>query len=143
MASPIIEVADAVVSLINSTAYSQSVSAVRTYRVDLELQDLVAIKVLVVPRGIEQALEARSLILSDIQIDIGIHKKVSSLSNTVLDSMMGLVEEVGISLRTSQPYAGFGWVSTENVPIYSPDLLDQAKEFLSILTVTFRALEDR
>jgi hypothetical protein len=136
-------VAQAVVDLLNTGVYSQSFVAARAYRVDMELQDSSALKVLVVPRGVAHILATRSGVQIDVQIDIGIQKK-SALSNSALDSLMGLVEEILSSLR--QPgltFAGFMWVSTENSPIYSPDHLDQAKEFLSILTLTFRAVAVR
>jgi hypothetical protein len=98
---------------------------------------------MVIPRGVTHVLATRAGVQLDVQIDIGIQKK-SILSNSSLDVLMGLVEEIVASLR--QPgltFAGFSWVSTENSPIYSPDHLDQAKEFLSILTLTFRALVAR
>jgi hypothetical protein len=140
--SPITLVAQAVTDTINSTVYSQSVVAIRTYRPVFELDDPKIQRVYVVPRGVLHAIESRDSVQTNIQIDIGIFKKVD-LSLASLDVMMGLVEEIAKSIRTSVLYGGFNWVETANVPIYSPDNLDQSKEFLSILTLTFRAVVPR
>ena len=140
--SPIILVAQAVVDVINAGSYSQSFVVSRSYRVAQELHDPKILRILVVPRGVEHVIASRAGVQTDIQIDIGIHKKVD-LTNAQLDAMMVLVEEISLSLRTAQLFGGYQWISTANVPIYSPDHLDQAKEFLSILTLTFRAVVAR
>lgn len=140
--SPITLVAQAVVDTLNSTTYSQSVVATRTYRPVFELDDPKIIRIIVVPRGVTHAIESRDGVQTNIQIDVGIYKK-TDLSMTSLDMMMGFVEEISKSLRSSVLYGGFQWVATENVPIYSPENLDQAKEFFSILTMTFRAVVER
>jgi len=140
--SPITLVAQAVVDAMNSSSYSQTFVASRAYRVAPELEDSKILRVVVVPRGATHVIGSRDGVQTDIQVDIGVHKKVD-LSVVTLDVMMGLVEEISKSLRTSQPFGGFQWVSTENVPIYSPSHLDEAKEFLSILTLTFRAVVER
>lgn len=140
--SPITLVAQAVVDALNAGTYSQSFVATRAYRVAPELNDPKVLRVAVVPRGIEYGVIGRGAVQTEIQIDIGIHKKVE-LTMGPLDAAMALVEEIALSLRVPQLFGVYQWVSTANVPIYSPDHLDQAKEFLSILTVTFRAVVAR
>ena len=137
--SPIILVAQAVVDALNAGVYSQSFVATREYRVAPELEDPKVLRVVVVPRGVEHTIATRAGVQTDVQIDIGVHKKIE-LSKAQLDAVMGLVEEISLSLRSPQLFNGYSWVTTANVPIYSPDHLDQAKEFLSILTLTFRAV---
>ena len=140
--SPITLVTQAVVDTINATTYSLSIVASRTYRPVFEVEDPKIYRVSVVPRGVTHTIHSRDGVQTDIHVDVGIYKK-TDLSMASLDAMMGLVEEIAKSLRSSILYGGFQWLSTENVPIYSPDHLDQAKEFVSILTLTFRAVVAR
>lgn len=140
--SPIVLVTQAVVDAINGGTYSQPITASRVYSILNELHDPKILKVLVTSKAAEHSVASRSAVQIDIKVDIAIYKKVG-LSVAELDAMMGLVEEVSLELRKPQLFSNFSWVSTENAPIYSPDFLDQAKEFLSILTLTFRALVER
>jgi len=136
--NPAVYVAQAVVDYLNSVAFSQSFVATRSYRPATELNNSSMLRVLVVPKGVEYEIASRAVVQDEVQIDVGIHKKVGTLS-VEIDRMMGLVMEIVEALRAPELFASHYWVKTENVPIYSPDHLDQANEFLSILTVTFRA----
>jgi len=91
--SPIILVAQAVVDALNAGVYSQSFVATREYRVAPELEDPKVLRVVVVPRGVEHTIATRAGVQTDVQIDIGVHKKIE-LSKAQLDAVMGLVEEI-------------------------------------------------
>jgi len=141
----IIDIADAVVAELNDHAFSQAVTAQRLYRPVFELPDMKTLHVSVVPKGVEMQGASRTLIQHDYQIDVGVQKKLPtspSGDNAEIDTLMALVEEVAdfFRQRRLQAMPNVVWVKTENQPVYSPEHLEQLRQFTSVLTLTFRVL---
>jgi len=144
----IVDIAAAVVAELNGSEGPKfgtppaGLNAERAYRPTFDLADMKDLHVTVVPRGVELQGASRSMVQADVQIDIGVQRKLAAADNAEIDALMALAEQIGDFFRTHR-LAGApdaSWVRTENVPIYSPEHLDQLRQFTSVLTVTFRVL---
>jgi hypothetical protein len=137
-----IDIADAVVAELASGSFSQAISATRRVLPEFELSELAELRVTVVPKGVEVSGSTRSVCQHDVQIDIGVQKKLGKNLDTEVATLCGLVEEIAAFLRkrplAATPYAV--WVRTANQPIYAPEHLAEQRVFTSILTVTYRAM---
>ncbi len=142
------DIAYAVVSELNdpgAPGFSQPFTAQRYYHPVFDLAEMKDLHVTVVPRGVEMSTAGRALVQSDVQIDIGVQKKLSADSTgdiAEIDALMGLVQEIIGFLRccrlSSLPAAA--WVRTENSPIFAPEHLEQLRQFTSVITLTYRVI---
>ena len=146
--STIDDVADAVKDSLNGHGFTIPFTATRAYVPVFELKDMGTIHVTVVPRGVELTPYSRTLAQSDVQIDIGIMRKLSAAPAgdvAEIDELMGLVEEIVTFIRTTSRYGvppllDAAWIKTANLPIYSPEHLLDIRQFTSVLTVTLRVV---
>ncbi len=140
--SLVIDVADAVVTALKSDPLK--LDAVRAYRPEFDLTELKALRVSVVPKGIEITNLGRRANQHDVSVDVGVQQKVDPTDTAALDALMGQVQQVADQLRLGRldlPGGGSAiWVKTENDPIYSPDHLQTKQVFTSVLTFTFRVV---
>ena len=139
MASKIIQVADAVTAELNGHIFSFPFTAIRLYQPVYALQDMKALHVSVVPRGVVSSVLDRSRAQHDIQVDIAVQKKYASDATEALDPLMELVQQIADYFQM-RPLAEIGavWVRSENKPIYAPEHMQELRQFTSILTVTYR-----
>jgi len=143
--SVIVNIADAVVTVLNDAASpltGQAVAA-RHYQPVFDLQDMKDLHVTVVPRGVEMTSASRIQVQSDVQIDIGIQKKLTTDQLAEIDALMELVDQIAGYLRQrALAFSGGAavWVRSENTPIYAPEHLDQLRQFTSVLTLTYRVM---
>ncbi len=145
----IIDIAGAVVAELNGPDGPTfgdplvGLDAERGYRPLFELGDLKDLRVTVVPRAVDLATASRSTVQADVQIDIGIQKKLPATDQDAeADALMQLAEEVADFFRT-HPLTGVpdaAWVRSANEPVYSPEHWDEFRQFTSIVTATFRVL---
>jgi len=143
--STIIEIADAVVAELNGGAFGIPFQAQRHYKPTFDLAEMKDLRVTVVPRGVELSGASRSMTQTDVQIDIGVQRKLpaDAVNDAAeIDALMRLVEEIADFFRSRRLSAcpSAAWVRTENKPIYSPEHIEQLRQFTSVLTLTFRAL---
>jgi len=147
----ITDIADAVVTELASggEGFSESFTPERRVLPHYELADLKDLRVTVVPRGVEITGASRTLSQHDVQIDIGIQKKLLAGAeagtdvDTQVAELLSLVEEIAEFLQR-RPLAAMPqavWVTTSNEPIYAPDHLAETRLFTSVLTVTYRLLK--
>ena len=136
----ITDIADAVVTELNGHAFSQPFTAARHYRPVFTLEDMSALHVTVVPKGLTIEQLDRSRNQHDVQVDVAVQKKFSSGDAAELDPLMTLVEEVAdfFRLRRLAAYPNALWMRTENVPVYAPEHMDDLRQFTSVVTLTFR-----
>jgi len=139
------DIADAVVAELNSPppgTFAQAFTAARHYRPQFDLAELKTLRVSVVPRKVEITSLMRSANQNDVSVDVAVQKKVSPDDTAELDALMALVEQIADYFRlrrlTAVPTAL--WTKTENVPVYSPEHLEQKQVFTSVLTFTFRVV---
>ena len=142
----ILDIADAVVAELNSRSFSLPLTATRAYLPRFDLSDMTALRVAVVPKGLEVTSGSRGKDQHDYRVDVGIQQKLARRGECEeecpeeLDPLMGLVEEIaeycrGLVLDT-EPEAAC--VAVENSPIYAPEHMREGRLFTSILTLTFR-----
>jgi hypothetical protein len=144
----VIDIADAVVAVLNGddADFSQDFEAQRRVRPSFELTDLTDLRVTVVPKGFEASIASRSLSQYDVQVDVGIQKKLAAGADEEVEvaTMCGLVEEVADFLK-GKPLEGDGWRASwvrpaVNEPVYSTEHLAEKRVFTSVLTLTYRAM---
>ena len=136
----VIDIADAVAAELAGGSFSEEFTPERRVLPDFELADLAGLKVTVVPKGVEIAGASRSLSQHDVQIDVGVQKKVGSDLDAEVAALCGLVEEFAAFLK-GRRLTDAAWVRTANEPVYSPDHLAEKRLFTSVLTVTYRAMK--
>jgi hypothetical protein len=140
--SLVIDIADAVVAELSSGAFSQSIAAQRMVLPEFGLEDLADLRVTVVPKAVEISGSTRSVSQYDVQIDIGVQKKLGKDLDAEVAELCELVDEIADFLRrrslADAPYAA--WVRSVNEPIYAADHLAEQRVFTSVLTLTYRAM---
>jgi len=136
----IADIADAVVTALNGHTFSQPFTAARAYRPVFDLKDMTDLHVTVVPKGVELTTAGRGLAQSDVQIDIGVQKKLAAGDNAEIDALAALVQEIAQFVRATGRFGEAAWVKTENTPIYSAEHLGELRQFTSVLTLTLRVM---
>jgi len=138
-----IDIADAVAAELAGGTFSQAITPRRLVIPAHELAELAELRVSVVPKGVEITGASRSLSQFDVQIDVGVQKKLGSDLDGEVKTLCDLVDEIGEFLRgrtlAGAPYAS--WVRTANEPVYAPEHLVEQRVFTSVLTVTYRAMK--
>jgi hypothetical protein len=137
----IIQIADAVVTQLNAATFSQPLTAARHYVPSFKLPDMKELHVTVVPRGISSVSLDRKRDTFSYEIDVAVQKKTDAEQAT-LDALMTLVEEIADHFRT-EPLASFPdarCLDVKNAPVFSPEHLDELRQFTSVLTLTFRVV---
>jgi hypothetical protein len=138
--STITDIADAVVTGLNAGTFSQEFTAQRSYRPVMDLPQLQALHVTVVPRDVTIASAGRDRNQHDCRIDIAVQKKVDQEQPAEIDSLMDLVEEIIECFQGHRldDYPDAALVRIENAPIYSVEHMDQHQVFTSVVTLTYR-----
>lgn len=137
----LIEIADAVVTELNAAALSLPFVAQRLYVPSFSAQELTTLKVVVVPRAEDGAIAHRSATQHEYTVDVGILKKVAQPTLAEIDPLMLLAQEIGDFFRF-RPLAGRGerWLKTEVRTPYSSEHVEQQRQFLAVLSLTFTGL---
>jgi hypothetical protein len=133
-------IAEAVVAELNGATLSQPITAARSYLPEFDLPEMADLHVTVVPRAMTKAPIGRSIMSAEIQVDIGVQKKLAAQGNAEIDALLGLVEEIAEFFEqrhlTAIPEAV--WVKTEHKPLYAAEHMDEMRQFTSVVTLTFR-----
>ncbi len=139
----ITQVAEAVITELNATTFSQSLTATRAYLPRTELGELKTLKVTVVPSSVTVAAASRSQTQRDVAIDVAVQKKLGQEQNPSLDPLLALAEEIAEHFQAKRldSFPGALCVKTEFKPIYAPEHIEQLRTFTSVLTLTFRVIE--
>lgn len=140
MASRQRQLVDAVVTSLNDATFSQAFTAARSYVVVHDLPDLADLTVRAVPAGSSRYQVARTRFAEKPGVHIGIQKKVSPTSQTQIDAMLDLVEEIGDALEglvmeLDGSRAVCHGVADE--PLYSPEHLERDGVFTSVIRLQF------
>jgi len=137
-----IDIADAVVAELASGSFSQPISPQRLVLPEFDLAALADLRVTVVPKAVEISAASRVASQHDVQIDIGIQKKLGKDLDAEVPVLCELVDEIAAFLKRrplqATPHAV--WVRSANEPIYAPEHLAEQRVFTSVLTVTYRAM---
>jgi hypothetical protein len=135
----IIQIADAVVAQLNAATFSQPLTAARHYAPSFKLPDMKTLHVTVVPRAISSASLDRSRDTFSYEVDVAIQRKTDGEQAT-LDALMTLVEGIADHFRVGPlaSFPGARCMDVKNSPVFSPEHLDEFRQFTSVLTLTFR-----
>lgn len=147
MPSITIQIADAMVAMLNGATLSQSFTAKRYYLPEFDLKEMSTLHVSVVPAELDEEMADRSRDKAEYKIHVAVQKRVAmqeppGLDMAAIDGLMQLVEEIDDLFR-HKPLAGFEqahWVKTENKPIYDPKHLKEHGQFTSLLAFTYRVV---
>ena len=145
MPSTTIQIADAVVAVLNAATLSQPFTAARHYLPEFDLKEMDTLHVSVVPAELDEEIADRTRDRAEYKIHVAVQKRVSKqdppgLDTAAIDALMQLVEEIDDLFR-HKPLAGYEqahWTKTENKPIYDPKHLKEHGQFTSLLVFTFR-----
>lgn len=143
--SVVLDIADAVVAELASSpdgTFGQPFTPVRRVLPQFELSELKDLQVSVVPHAVENSLAARGLALKEVQIDIGIQKRLGKDLDAEIVPLLTLVEQIDAYLRQRplQAVQGAPWLKSTNDPIYASDHLANDRVFTSVLTVSYRVM---
>src|SRR4029078_4956496 len=110
----VIEIADAVVDLLNETTFDQGFTAERRYLPIFELPDMKVLHVTVVPKSKTDVLFARSSAAHEVQADVAVQKKFASEDAVELDPLLKLVEDIAdlFRLKTLNASRPATWIKT-------------------------------
>ncbi len=140
--SLVIDIADAVTAELAGGEFSQAFAPQRKLLPEFDLADLKDLRVTVVPKAIEASGASRVASQLDVQVDVGIQKKIAADLEAEVAELLGLVDEI-VQYMTRRPLAALpnvAWAAASNDPIYAPDHLVNQRVFTSVLTLTYRAL---
>lgn len=142
--STIIDIVNGVVGELNSptSPLAGLTTAERAYSPVFDLRDMKDLHVTVVPRSLEMSAASRSLTQFEVQIDIGVQKKLDSAEQSEIDGLMAVVEQVADHLRGRRLDAEpeVAWLRTENNPIFAQEHMGELRQFTSVLSVTYRVM---
>ena len=136
--SRIIDQADALVALLNENEFGQPFVAVRHYNPTFKLSDMTTLHVTVAAKNSGEALTSRVDIQQDVEIDVGIQRRLPTINNAESDVLMDLVEGIADYVRQTRAVGSGFWLSTANAIIYDPEDMSERRLFTSVLTFTFR-----
>ena len=141
-----LDIADAVAAELNTAppgTFTPPFTVVRRVLPVFELADLATLRITVVPKAVEINGSTRSASQYDVQVDIGVQKKLGKDLDAEAPPLCDLVEGIAAYLRRRvlglAPHAA--WVRTQNAPVYAPEHLAERRVFTSVLTVTYRAIK--
>ncbi len=136
-------VADAVVTELNDQSFSLPFTAQRHYQPRYELADLKTLHVTVIPKGLTTGNRGRGGTQREVEIDIAVQQKLSNETNTDLDPLLALAEEIAESFQPKRltAYPNAIWSKTDFRAIYATEHLQQYRQFTSVMTLTFRVME--
>jgi hypothetical protein len=139
VASKLIELADAVVTLLTSTVTAASGTIARAYVPRYQLEESESVRVVVVPRSEERSRVARGRIQSQHTIDVGVCQRATSDSQAdtrmnVADSLAEYLEENELPTAT-----GARVVTVAFQPVWDTDYLVGGL-FVSVVRVVYRTL---
>jgi len=134
------DIADAVASKINAAGLAPGLTAERILLPVFELKDMKTLKVSVVPKGRKIIQGTRTENINEVQIDIGVQKKISS--DDELDGLLKIVEDICALFKAERldGYKSAICVKVENEPVYDYEHLRQFRQFTSVITLTFKVL---
>lgn len=134
------DIADAVAAKINTADLIPGLVAERILLPVFELKDMKTLKISVVPKARKIIQATRNLNTDEVQIDIGVQKKISEDSE--LDGLLKLVEDIAALFKAErlEGYKKAICVKVENEPVYDHIHLRQLRQFTSVITLTFKVL---
>ena len=129
--------ADAVVTELNATSWSQSFTATRVLVSSVDWKSLDTLRVAVRAVSIEPKRLTRAKVSRKIELQIGVQKRLSAVSSATVDPLVALLEE--IAEHFADVYlasrAGARVESSVAEPPYDEKHLAELKQFTGVVTL--------
>ena len=143
--SLVLDIATAVAAELNAApqgTFDVPVQALCSVLPVYDLTQMADLKVTVVPKAVQIDGATRATSQFDVQIDIGIQRKLGSDLEAEVAALLDLVDQIAEYLRNRPLSAAQHamWVSTANEPVYAPEHLADKRLFTSVLTLTYRVI---
>ncbi|GIW81493.1 MAG: hypothetical protein KatS3mg105_3300 [Gemmatales bacterium] len=146
MAAIVVEVADAVVEQLRNLVESQGGTIQRIWDVHRRLQDNDILQVDVVPTENDRNRADRSTWWEDVLVEVGIRRRVSrsqsgdTVDRKTMDGLVATAEQIAQTLQDNPVLLDgrASCLSVKIVPVYSPDDLDELRQFTSVVQATYR-----
>ena len=139
MSSLVTTVAEAVKDALNGETFTQEFTATRTQLPEFQLSDMSDLHVTVVPRSDVGTALTRNQDEHLIGVDVAVQQRLSEVSNTTVDALMSLVQEIADFLNR-RTIDGAIWIKTESDPVFAPEHLRELRQFTSVLKITYRLI---
>jgi hypothetical protein len=138
MASVLADIAAAVVTELSLGAFSQDITAVRSYRPAVELAELKTLHVTVVPKATMREMAGRNVSEHETQIDVAVQKRVDPSDVEECDEMDLLCEEIADWFDRKILTGNLAICKqVERKPIFDPKHLEEKRVFTGVITLTF------
>jgi len=110
-----------------------------------DIKDLVDLCVIVVPKSKVIEPETRTETNNEIQIDIGVLKKLEGTQNEIDEQVIELLsftESISdfLNQRVLDGEENARWMKTENDPLYGKEELHNSRVYISVLTLTYEII---
>ena len=140
MPSKLVQLADAIVAMLNAGKFSLAFTAQRLYRPYFDLPEMSTLHVTVVPDNVVLTQHTRIAMANETKVDVAVQKKYKTEDAAELDPLMVLVEEIAAMFAQNRAIANLGAVllKVEHAPVYSPEHMQDKRMFTSIITLTYR-----
>lgn len=148
----LVTAAQAIADELNAHTFTLRFVAERSYRTDLELEDLDTLHVDVVPVNASSDLATEGSVVYPCQVDIGVRKKFESkdhdktgeIDRDEIDRLMLLVQEIHEFLvrRRLATFEEAVWKSADIRAWYLPRHLREFRQFTGLIRVVFRVEKD-
>ena len=135
----IADLANKVIASLNAEDFSLDFTAVLRYVPIFDLSDMDSLQVSVIPRGREDTLLTRGSDQREVQIQVGVQKRVASIAASDVNPLVALVEEIADHL--TRQHLGddeYRWIVTEFTAVYSPEELREKRLYTGVVTATYR-----
>jgi hypothetical protein len=132
-----VQLCDAICKFLNSRDFSQEFEAKRLWMPDYRREDLETLQVGVTTPELEESLIARGASQEDAVIQIGVLVACDPADVLRVDRWLKLTEEIRDALRCTT-FANFGWDSTSQKPLFSPEHLKEKREFRAVITFVYK-----
>jgi len=137
-----IDIADAIVTELQSHTFSEPIVVARRVLPEYELAELKELTVTVVPKSVQITNITRQSSSFDVAVDIGIQQKIGKDTDAEIMRLSGVVTEL-VSYLNRRPLTGLPVVqfkSIANEPVYVPEHLSQSRLFTSVLTLSYKVI---
>lgn len=147
MLSRVLAISDEIVAALNAYEFSQDFTAERIYQLpkdseNADLRHYETLRVVVVPAGVRTALAARDTTEDECVITVGVLKRAEDPA--ALDALVALTGEIADWFRFRHielpDGANVQWVGAGIDPLFAPEALNERRQFVSVIAVTYRQL---
>ena len=139
MTAAIVQLAEAIVSDLNTNSFGQPFIAQRAYLPRWKLEELTTIRVSVVPKDDVGERASRAQWQEDYHIDVAIQQRLNTNEHEQLDTLIGLAEELADYFKTRKPTGDIATlIAVAFAPLFDPEHLEKHKTLTTVINLTFR-----